>query len=114
MQEAPQQFTSTKQPQPLNPDDKTDPNNPLSATFAKLLEQEDKMAAYRVFKNAIIQRELLAQWAVIESKNARNCAEWVHGVPFLRLARFGFFSQPSPGDLGSILNCNALYTFKGA
>merc|ERR1739848_108647 len=32
-------------------------------------------------------------------------------MPFIRLARWGFFSQPGLQDLGSILHCNALYTF---
>merc|ERR1711937_435672 len=50
-------------------------------------------------------------YQVHNGRNARNCAEMVHGIPFLRLARFGFFAEPSPQDLGSILNCNALYTF---
>jgi len=50
-------------------------------------------------------------WDAQERKNAWNCAEIKHGIPFFRLARFGFMSQPTPRDLGSILNMNALYSF---
>jgi len=50
-------------------------------------------------------------WTAVNAQNARNCCDMVHGTPFLRLARFGFFAEPSPQDLGCILNANALYTF---
>jgi len=46
-----------------------------------------------------------------EIKNAKNCTELQHSVPFLRLARFGFVAEPTPRDLGCILNASALYTF---
>lgn len=52
-----------------------------------------------------------AIWDAQEMKNAWNCAEMKHGIPFYRLARFGFMAQPTPKDLGSILNMNALYSF---
>jgi len=50
-------------------------------------------------------------WNSAEIKNAFNCVEMEHSMPFYRLARFGFVAVPTPKDLGSILNANALYTF---
>lgn len=54
---------------------------------------------------------LAAMWNASEASNAKNCTELKHGVPLLRLARFGFFAEPSASDLGGILNANAMYTF---
>merc|ERR1712113_389814 len=54
---------------------------------------------------------LLPIWNYAKQKNARNVTLIQHGVPFYRLARFGFFSCPNPSDLGGILNANALYSF---
>lgn len=50
-------------------------------------------------------------WQAIAVKNSWNCCNFVHGVPFVRTGRFGFMSQPSPQDLGGILNANALFSF---
>jgi hypothetical protein len=50
-------------------------------------------------------------FAYASIKTACNTCEMKHGVPFLRLARFGFIASPSPADLGGILNANALYSF---
>lgn len=54
---------------------------------------------------------LSAIWDAQEVKNAWNCMERKHAVPFFRLARFGFMAQPTPKDLGGILNANALFSF---
>jgi hypothetical protein len=63
------------------------------------------------FKSGLTQWGLQHLWVYVESKNARNRCEWSHGIPFLRLVAYGFFLEPSPNDLGSILNANAMYTF---
>lgn len=55
--------------------------------------------------------QLQHMFAYAEIKTAGNTCEVKHGVPFLRLARFGFIASPSPVDLGGILNANALYSF---
>lgn len=62
-------------------------------------------------RQGLAQWGLGAIWDAQEQRNAWNCAEMKHGIPFFRLARFGFMSQPTPKDLGSILNMNALYSF---
>jgi len=50
-------------------------------------------------------------WDAVEKRNAWNCLNREHGVPFWRLAKFGFHAQVNPKDLSGILNANALYTF---
>merc|ERR1712048_1088025 len=52
-----------------------------------------------------------AMWDRVEVKNSWNIAEVKHGVPFVRVARFGFQAVPTPKDLSGILNANALYSF---
>jgi len=64
-----------------------------------------------MFRSGLAARNLNHMWAACATKNARNCIQMKHALPFLRLARFGFFAQPAPQDLGAILNSNALYTF---
>lgn len=54
--------------------------------------------------------ELIHLWNYAERKIALNVCEIKHGVPFVRVARFGFYAAPTPKDLGGILNANALYT----
>jgi hypothetical protein len=63
------------------------------------------------FKTGLCNYGLLHMWNAAEMKNAKNCCERKHGIPFFRLARFGFMSSPTPKDLSGILNANALYTF---
>lgn len=63
------------------------------------------------FKTGLCNYGLLHMWNAAEIKNAKNCCERKHGIPFFRLARFGFMSSPTPRDLSGILNANALYTF---
>lgn len=63
------------------------------------------------FKRGMAAWDLIHIWNFCEIKNAKNCTELQHSMPFLRLARFGFVAEPTPKDLGCILNANALYTF---
>jgi len=63
------------------------------------------------FKSGLVKRNLIHVWDSCDRDNAINTCERVHGTPFIRLASFGFMSQPSPRDLGGILNANTLYTF---
>merc|ERR1712000_724517 len=64
----------------------------------------------QLFKAGLTARGLLHMWTAADERNARNCVEIKHGIPFLRSARFAFFSEPGPKDLGCILNANAAYT----
>lgn len=54
---------------------------------------------------------LEATWNEISKRNAINCMEVHHSIPFYRIMNLGFFAQPGPRDLGGILNANALYCF---
>merc|ERR1712050_148262 len=63
------------------------------------------------FQQRLSNWGLIHLWTAAEAKNAKNCCERKHGVPFYRLARLGFMADPTPKDLGGILNCNALYSF---
>lgn len=54
--------------------------------------------------------KLTHMWTYAEKKIALNVCEVKHGIPFLRLARFGFVASPTPKDLAGILNANALYS----
>merc|ERR1719223_2316824 len=49
-------------------------------------------------------------WNACVIKNAKNECEWCHGIPFYRTASFGFLAEPTPRQLGGILNANALYS----
>merc|ERR1712000_611084 len=64
----------------------------------------------QLFKAGLTARGLLHMWTAADGRNAKNCVEIKHGIPFLRIARFAFFSEPGPKDLGCILNANAAYT----
>jgi len=77
-------------------------------TFSDLKNEPEH---FEVARNAMGAYNLIHTWNYCEAKNAKNTCERKHGVPFFRLARFGFVAEPSPKDLGSILNANALYTF---
>jgi hypothetical protein len=50
-------------------------------------------------------------WIMAEKKNLFNCMEMVHGIPLIRMARFGFMAVPQPRDFGGLLNANAMYSF---
>jgi len=63
------------------------------------------------FKGGMSKWGLAHIWNFCENKNAKNTLEIEHGLPFVRLAVFGFRAEPTPKDLGCILNANALYTF---
>jgi hypothetical protein len=103
----PNQFKPRHGPR-LTPMSRSNKDNQYSKQFKDLESTKDGMVA---FKSGLTQQDLQHLWVYVESKNARNCCEWSHGIPFLRLSAYGFFSEPSPNDLGSILNANALYTF---
>jgi hypothetical protein len=100
------------QEQCLKPD-----NNPLTlndkvgsiahVTFAALQANEED---YEICKQGLANYNLMQLWAYCEAKNAKNTTERKHGVPFFRVARFGFVSEPTPKDLACILNANTLYT----
>merc|ERR1719336_1917591 len=79
-------------------------------TFASLEKKNDR-DSLNAFKNGMGEWGLLHVWNYLDAKNAKNTTEIKHGTPFLRLARFGFMAEPTPKDLGSILNANAMYTF---
>jgi len=79
-------------------------------TFASLEKNNDR-DSLNAFKNGMGEWGLIHVWNYLDAKNAKNTTEIKHGTPFLRLARFGFMAEPTPKDLGSILNANAMYTF---
>jgi len=81
---------------------------PRPKTFADL---ENTSEGKNEFECGMAAYELLHMWTAALRKNARNCCERKHGVPFYRVAKFGYMSEPTPMDLGGILNANALYTF---
>lgn len=81
---------------------------PERRTFGSLEKDENGIIN---FKAGLSNWGLVHLWSYAEIKNARNVCESKHGIPFLRLARFGFLSSPTPKDLGGILNANAAYTF---
>jgi hypothetical protein len=81
---------------------------PERRTFGDLELDENGIMAFRA---GLSNWGLVHLWSYAEIKTARNVCESKHGIPFLRLARFGFLSSPTPKDLGGILNANAAYTF---
>lgn len=66
---------------------------------------------YDEMRLALSRYKLSHVWTFADRSNSLNTCEIKHGTPFLRLARFGFMAQPTPRDLGGILNANALYSF---
>jgi len=104
----------------ISPNSPLDPKQPKSATnrtfeqcsqFTTFDEKEKKNTDCSDFKRGLANYGFLAAWTAAEKRNSRNRAEIKHGVPFLRLAKFGFMATPQPKDLGGILNTNALYSF---
>jgi len=87
--------------------DRVDPIQRISPAFNELGDTKEGM---QLFKAGLTARGLLHMWTAADGRNARNCVEIKHGIPFLRSARFAFFSEPGPKDLGCILNANAAYT----
>merc|ERR1719330_2207413 len=77
-------------------------------TFGQLNPDAEGLKRFQV---GLSSWGLAHMWNSAEIKNAFNCVEMEHSMPFYRLARFGFVAVPTPKDLGSILNANALYTF---
>lgn len=84
------------------------PNAQRGPKFGDLTADQE---GFDQFKTGLAEWGLIHMWNYCEIKNAKNTTEVKHGVPFLRLARFGFVAEPTPKDLGCILNANALYTF---
>jgi len=109
---------------PLLPEDaKNPPRNREAKTFQDMekLVKNDNLAflpffgggrreAIDKFQQGMHEWGLVPIWEACEIKTARNCVETKHGSPGLRLASFGFQSEPSPKDLAGILNANALYS----
>jgi len=91
----------------LSPTKKNGQNGETFGSLQKSLNTDD----FNAFKNGMGEWGLIAIWNYCDAKNAKNTTEVKHGTPFLRLARFGFMAEPTPKDLGSILNANAMYTF---
>lgn len=109
MQSSPREFYSKDFEVPVTLDSTTKPGSGASygaKRIAELTEDDSEE-----FEEAMAAYGLSALWDAAKSANAKNSCELKHGVPFFRLARFGFMSQPDPQDLGGILNANALYTF---
>jgi len=97
------------------------PNGEL-VTLASLVNPRDKMNKM-TFDNLQGDAEGVSQcatgmanyglthiWSACVIKNAKNECEWFHGIPFYRTASFGFMAEPTPRQLGGILNANALYS----
>lgn len=80
------------------------------ATFKSLPRDSDGISQFKVGL-ASYGKEFLAIWAYADAQNSWNVCEMKHGMPFFRLAKFGFMAAPSPSDLAGILNANACYTF---
>jgi len=89
--------------------------NPANAsrwnTDRKFKDLEPDADGYDEMRLALSRYKLSHLWTYADRCSSLNTCEIKHGMPFLRLARFGFMAQPSPRDLGSILNTNALYSF---
>jgi len=59
----------------------------------------------------LLMNDFPHMWIMAQNKNMFNCMDMLHGLPLLRLARYGFMSVPLPTDFGGLLNANALYSF---
>jgi hypothetical protein len=103
----PRTVTSSR-PYKVQTQSPVDPSSTRGLTFGAV---EMTPEGFESFKAGIVAYNLAHIWNACEIKNARNCFERKHGIPFFRLARIGFMSEPSPKDLSGILNANALYTF---
>jgi hypothetical protein len=104
----PEEFKSEKvRGETVGPSTPIEPRSSVKKTFDGLPIDEDGMKA---FQAGLHNYGLQEHWDAAKAKNSKNCVELKHGIPFLRLARFGFFSAPGPADLGGILNANALYS----
>merc|ERR1712129_583047 len=93
---------------PLLLTDLLDPKGKSNNTFMKL--KADNEDDYENCKTGLANYKLMQLWTYCEAKNAKNTTERKHGIPFFRVARFGFVSEPTPKDLACILNANTLYT----
>lgn len=110
MMKHPREFRSDKgtSPTTVGMDSLLAPNALRGPRFGDLTDDQE---GFDQFKAGMAEWGLIHMWNYCEIKNAKNTTEVKHGVPFFRLARFGFMPEPSPKDLGCILNANALYTF---
>merc|ERR1712008_223162 len=93
---------------PLLLTDLLDPKGKSNNTFMKL--KADNEDDYENCKTGLANYKLMQLWTYCEAKNAKNTTERKHGIPFFRVARFGFVSEPTPKGLACILNANTLYT----
>jgi len=78
--------------------------------FKDLQADEDGRQAFRAGLTSYGPK-FTTIWVYADAKNMKNVCERKHGIPFLRLAHFGFMAQPTPRDLAGVLNANAAYTF---
>jgi len=75
--------------------------------FKDLREDE---VGFGQFSAGLGRYGLVHLWNGCELKNAKNECEMTHGIPLFRTASYGFMAEPTPRDLGGILNANALYS----
>jgi len=89
------------------------PSNPRGRPQFRKIGQLDKSNKdhRELFRKGLSAWGLGYMWEAADLQNSWNCTSPVHGLPMVRLARFGFMVQPSPVDLGGLLNANALYSF---
>merc|ERR1712232_450393 len=101
----------------LSLNDCIDPYDAQSMKFKDLKANDDAENPYtdrealQDFASAMSAFGLDHVWSAVRANNAQNCLEANQGMPILRLARYGFMSQPQPGDLAGLLNANGLYSF---
>lgn len=111
MGSSPNEFTSPLDKKRVGTASPIFPNNPPRGCPANFGTLDADQAGLDWMKAGMSAWQLQHMFAYAEIKTAGNTCEVKHGVPFLRLARFGFIASPSPVDLGGILNANALYSF---
>jgi len=93
-------------------DSSTNPaNDSRWNTDTKFKDLKPDADGYAEMRLALSRYKLSHLWTYADRSSSLNTCEIRHGMPFLRLARFGFMAHPSARDLGSILNANALYSF---
>jgi len=65
---------------------------------------------YDKLRNGMAHWGLIHLWVYLEAKHARTTTEWIHGMPLLRVAKFGYATQPTPKELAGVLSANTLFT----
>lgn len=62
-------------------------------------------------KREMATHGLMEIWNYCEELNGQKNREMIHGVPFLRLARFGYMERPSAKDVEGIFAANSMFTY---